>query len=150
MKVIIISIYLLTAGLSNVEAGADADHHSHKGHETSGLSLNQGSKWKTDAPLRQGMLKINDEFKKFSASFHNDTLTKKDASKLAKNINEQVEYLITNCKLKPEADATLHVLIGDLLQGADALSKKPLSMNGMPKIHKALMLYTEYFDQPGK
>ncbi len=127
-----------------------ADHnHSHDGHGASALSLDQGKKWQTDAPLRQGMQSINDAAMKAVPAFHDDKLTADDAEKLAKHINHQVAYMVANCKLEPKADATLHVLIGDLLMGAETLSKEPASMQGLPQIIKALSTYPEYFNHPG-
>lgn len=127
-----------------------ADHsHGHDEHAAAGLSLDQGKKWQTDAPLRQGMLSIKDAAMKAAGAFHHDALTKPDAEKLAKHVNDQVAYLVANCKLEPQADATLHVLIGEMLQGAEILSKKPLSADGLPKIIKTLQMYPDYFNHPG-
>ncbi|HBS26019.1 MAG TPA: hypothetical protein DD827_02640 [Gammaproteobacteria bacterium] len=125
-----------------------AHHHGHEhdGHTASTLSLNQGEKWQTDVPLRQGMQSINDAAMSATTDFHHDALTKEDAAELAKHITGQVDYLINNCKLEPQADATLHVLIGDLLGGADVLSKQPLSSQGLPRIIQALQLYPDYFN----
>ena len=110
-----------------------ADHqHSHaqNEHAASGLSLDHGKKWQTDAPLRQGMQSINDAVMKAVPAYHQETLTKTDADELARQINDQVNYLVANCKLEPGADATLHVLIGDLLTGAAKVSNEPLSPAG--------------------
>ena len=126
-----------------------ADHHSHDGHAASGLSLDQGKKWKTDAPLRKGMQSINDAVMNAVPSFHHHTLKKPDAEKLARHINDQVAYLVANCKLEPKADATLHVFIGELLSAADTLSKEPLSNQGLPAIVNVLHQYPVYFDHQG-
>lgn len=125
------------------------DMHQHEGHEASALSLNQGKKWQSDAPLRQGMQSINEAVINAVPAFHNDALTKPDAEKLASHINKQVEYLVANCKLEPQADAVLHVFIGDLLAGADELAKRPLSMQGLPSIVGVMQKYPDYFDHPG-
>lgn len=127
----------------------EAHQHGHDEHATSMLSLDQGKKWQTDAPLRQGMKNINDAVMNAVSAFHNQTLTKTDAVKLAEYINGQVEYLVANCKLEPQADAVLHVFIGDLLTGADKLSKEPLSNQGLPHIVKVLQQYPNYFDHQG-
>lgn len=57
----------------------DTLQHKHEGHAASELSLNQGKKWQTDAPLRQGMQSINLAVQKAVPGFHHDTLTKQDA-----------------------------------------------------------------------
>jgi hypothetical protein len=127
----------------------DTHQHKHDGHAASALSLNQGKQWQTDAPLRQGMQSIKEAVQKAVPAFHQGTLTKPDAEKLASHINAQVEYLVTNCKLQPQADAVLHVFIGDLIAGADELAKQPSSMQGLPRIVGVLQKYPDYFDHPG-
>lgn len=122
------------------------DHHSHNEQAMPVLTLDQGKKWSIDEPLRQGMESINAAVKNTLGAYHNNSLSKQDADKLAKHINDQVSYLISNCKLTPQADETLHVLISELLSGADQLSKKPLSSQGLPVIVEALHLYPLYFE----
>jgi len=134
------------SGTLLAETNAIDHQHSHEDHASSGLSLDHGNKWKTDAPLRLGMQSINDAVMKAAPAYHNEMLTKKDANKLSRQINDQVNYLIENCKLEPGADATLHVLIGDFLTGAVTLSNEPLSPQGLPHIVKALQLYPDYFE----
>ena len=147
---LLLTISLLLSSQSlYAETGESGHDHGHHGESDSTLSLNEGEKWKTDAPLRQGMQKINHAFMSLAPAFHNDTLTKPEAVQLAKSINQQVDYLIANCKLEPKADTSLHVLISELLEGASVVSKQPLSMQGMPRIHKALMQYPDYFDHSG-
>lgn len=100
-------------------------------------------------PLRQGMQSINDAVISAVTAFHRDDLNKSDAKKLAKHINEQIEFLVQNCKLTPQADAVLHVVISGLLAGADQLAKQPSSTLGLPRIVVALQQYPKYFEQPG-
>lgn len=136
-------------GVLLAETSVTDHHHSHDNHALSGLSLDHGKKWQTDAALRQGMQSINDVVMKAVPAYHHETLTKMDADKLSRQINDQVSYLIENCKLEPGADATLHVLIGDFLTGSATLSKESLSPQGLPHIVRALQLYPDYFVHPG-
>ncbi|MDO8543323.1 MAG: hypothetical protein Q7S40_23035 [Opitutaceae bacterium] len=53
------------------------------------------------------------------------------------------------CKLAPKADATLHALIVELLQGAALLTENPNSQEAFAAITKVLRQYPEYFDDPG-
>ncbi len=122
-------------------ASSASDHqhaHAQNEHAVSGLSLDHGERWQTDAPLRRGMQSINDAVMKAVPDYHDETLTKADAEKLSGHINAQVNYLIENCKLEPGADATLHVLIGDFLTAATTLSEQPLSPEGLPHIVKVV------------
>lgn len=127
---------------------ADAHEHHHESNTTTEFSLNKGKKWPTDAPLRQGMQSINEAVLTAVPAFHDNALTKPDAEKLAGLINEQVAFIIDNCKLDPEADAVLHLLISELLTGASALSVEPSSEQGLPDIVRALLAYPLYFDHP--
>ena len=147
------SIFILFTNTGSLQAETSMSDHQHSHgqseHTASGLSLDHGQKWKTDAPLRQGMQSISDAVMNAVPAYHHDTLTKPDAEQLASHINDQVNYLITNCKLEPGADATLHVLIGDLLTAATRVSNEPLSAQGMPHLVKTLRLYPDYFEHQG-
>lgn len=140
---------ILTAPLQAQTTATEQHNHGHDENAASALSLDQGKKWQTDAALRQGMQSIHDAVMNNVDAFHHNKLTKPDAEKLAKHINDQVTYMVTNCKLEPKADATLHVIIGELLSGADTLAKEPVSNNGLPTIVKALQQYPVYFDHKG-
>lgn len=143
------SIALLIMSASVKAESGESHQHGHSEHAVAGLILNDGKKWQTDAALRQGMSEINNAVMKAADAYHHDALTQADANKLALKINEQVNYLIKNCKLEPKADATLHVLIGDLLGAAEKIKAEPLSSKGMPRAVKAIMAYPEYFDHTG-
>ncbi len=71
------------------------------------------------------------------------------AAALAQTVREQVSYLVANCKLKPRADAALHVLIADLLAGAESMVAAPSSGEGLERIGSVLRRYPEYFEHPG-
>ncbi|MER2528949.1 MAG: hypothetical protein ABTR07_13560 [Candidatus Competibacter denitrificans] len=49
----------------------------------------------------------------------NPELGVEQGQQLAAGVQEQVSFLITNCKLEPKADAVLHGLIGGLLEGSE-------------------------------
>jgi hypothetical protein len=141
---------LITVTVLQAEAqAADQHNHTHNGHTAPVLSLDDGNKWQTDAPLRKGMENINEEVMQSVTAYHNESLTKADAEKLSKNINEQVAYIVENCKLEPQADAVLHILIGDLLTAAGHLASDPLSDQGLPAIVKTLHTYPVYFEHQG-
>ena len=76
-------------------------------------------------------------------------MTQAQASALAVTIEKSTGYMVANCKLKPDADATLHVLLGQLLEAAAAIRTDPHSAKGMPRIHATLETYPRYFSHPG-
>lgn len=143
------SFIFFKAGILLAENNVTNHKHGHDNHAVSGLSLDSGNKWKTDAALRQGMQSINEAAMNAVAAYHHNDLTKTDAEKLAKQINDQVNYLVANCKLETGADATLHVLIGNLLTATAKLSDEPLSGQGLPVIVKTLQQYPDFFDHHG-
>ena len=142
----LLSAISLTVACPLKAENSRVNHHHHNEQAMPVLKLDQGKKWSIDEPLRQGMESINAAVKNTVGAFHSNALTSQDANKLSKHINDQVSFLISNCKLTPQADETLHVLISDLLSGADKLSKQPLSNQGLPVIVKALHFYPKYFE----
>lgn len=124
------------------------DHaHGHDDHAaTTTLTLNDGKKWATDAPLRQGMQRIQALIKPLEGNAHG--VSPEQAAQVAKGVQDEVNTMIKNCKLVPKADATLHVLIVEMLKGAEALTAKPASNQGLSSIQKAIEQYPLYFDHP--
>ena len=82
-------------------------------------------------------------------AFEKGGLSAETATALANEVQTQVQFLIANCKLEPAADAQLHLVIGQMLAAADALSKEPMSKEGMPRLHEAVQLYGDHFEHPG-
>ncbi len=150
----IVVFSFLTAFPLHAQVQSAGKEHSHsEGHEhahhvgSESMVLNDGRKWKADAPLQQGMKSIHTAVMQAVPVFHDNRLKSAEAKRLSAHINKQVNYLIENCKLPPQADATLHVIIAELLSGADTLAKHPQSMSGLPKIVGALNTYPDYFQE---
>ena len=123
--------------------------HAAGAHE---LTLDAGKKWATDQPLRKDMGEIRKAVAADKKAIHAGKETGAGYEALAGKIEGQVSYIVQNCKLKPEADAQLHVLIGEMMQGVDILrGKDPESKRelGVEKIVTALNSYPKYFDHPG-
>lgn len=108
--------------------------------------LDQGQPWATDAPLVQGMERIRDAVNGAAAR---PALDADSAAALARTVREQVDFLIANCRLEPDADATLHVFIGQFLGAAAALERDPASAKGLPQLQETLREYPKYFAHPG-
>ena len=120
--------------------GQAAHDHGHAASEAK-LVLNQGKKWETDAPLRQGMENIRSAL---------GSRMKYEA--LATKVSTEVAGIVQNCKLEPEADAQLHLVIADIMGGVEALEGKVKGETrraGAEKIARALEAYAEHFDHAG-
>jgi len=114
-------------------AQAEHEHaHDHAQAAVGQLKLNDGKKWATDAPLRAGMAAIETAFEA-----------------LAGRIDAQVNSIVANCKLPPEADANLHYVIADLSQGVGLMrggDPARTRHDGAALVHGALRAYDTFFD----
>jgi hypothetical protein len=124
--------------------------HEHEA-ETHALQLDHGRKWSTDAPLREGMSAIRDAVGAQHHAIHLNQASTANYHALAKKVDEQVAYMVANCKLSPEADANLHVILADIIAGSDLMKgqDKAKSRDGAIKIMAALETYPKYFEHPG-
>ena len=145
---------LSTAALLSVgvQPGLAQDHaHSHEAAGPAQLTLNNGQKWLTDDKLRLGMNRIRDALAAELPAIRAGKTTVKQYRVLAQKTNEQIAFMVQNCKLEPKADAMLHLLLADISAGADAMQaiKGSEARKGAEKIEHALENYGTYFDHPG-
>lgn len=126
--------------------------YEHEGHGAATPTLNNGQKWQTDAPLRQGMAGIKAALLPQLQAIHENKLNASQYPALAKRTNTQIGFIVTNCKLAPEADAQLHPIIADLGAAADAMAgkdKQQSRQEGALRLEHALETYGAFFDHPG-
>lgn len=138
----------IAVGLWTHFHGQHAAGHEHGEHGEAALTLNDGKRWETDLPLRTGIQRIRDAVAPGVLAQAAGRLTASDAERLTATIQENVNYLIANCKLAPKADATLHVIITDLLSGSGMLKTEPASPAGSALLFQALRRYADYFAHP--
>ena len=131
--------------------------HAHHGdashaHHAARLTLDEGRKWATDDALRTGMQKIRDMTAATAATAAagaHGSVDAAQAAQLGVGVEGQVNDLIAHCRLAPEADAVLHVLIGDLLRGASLMKTEAGVTEGFAVMLNALDQYPRYFDHAG-
>lgn len=145
---------LLAAFVATATAAATpgAPQHGHQeahghGSGTPQLVLNKGAKWETDEALRTGMLRIRHAVELNAGHAHRIEAAK--AAKLSTEVQGDVAYMVGNCKLAPQADAVLHVLIADMLRGAELLAQPQHANEGLALVHGALEQYPAYFEHAG-
>lgn len=150
------AVTLSAAALLNTSAGAALaqghDHnHSHDAGEPMRLTLNNGKKWAADDNLRQGMSRIRDALAAELPVIHSGKATAEQYRALAQKANDQIAFMVKNCKLEPKADAMLHLVLGDIIAGADTMMAQDSSEahKGAAKIAHALENYAAHFDHPG-
>lgn len=148
---LIAAVLALPLGIMAGTTIAAETAHSH-GHEVHGtMGLNQGKKWETDAALRQGMGVLHQIVSVGLDSAHANALKAGDYKKMSGEIMTQFTYIVENCKLEPEADAQLHILLGNVIQGVEAIEGKVSGEqpeDGLIKMAQALNSYGAYFDHP--
>lgn len=126
--------------------------HSHDEASPARLTLDQGRKWSTDAPLRTGMERIRGAVDPAIAKAHAGKLTAAQSAALAGQVEAEVAGIVANCKLEPQADAMLHLVIADVLAGADAMKGKTPGVRaeqGLVRVATAVNQYARHFDHPG-
>jgi hypothetical protein len=133
-------------------AQSPAASHSHDASAPAKLALDHGKKWATDAPLRDGMTKVRALVEPRIDAAHAGKLTPAQYREIASGVEAQVASIVANCKLAPEADAMLHVVIAELGQGADTMAgkdPKAKPLQGFGRTVTALNEYARHFDHPG-
>ena len=131
-----LALAFLLAFAGPAAAAGESHEHGHGAAEAK-LVLNHGKKWQTDAPLRKGMENIRAVL-----------ATRQKPEAMAELVNAEVAYIVQNCKLPEDADAQLHLIIAELLAGAEAM-KGEHAREGAERVTKALDEYGRFFDHPG-
>lgn len=128
-----------------------ADPHQHAAGEPTKLVLDHGRKWPTDAPLRKGMIEIRDALAVKHDAIRKKTLAPADYKALGAAVEAQVATIVATCKLEPAADANLHLIVAELLAGADAMQgkSKATPAAGAEQAVRAVNQYGRYFNHPG-
>ncbi len=124
-----------------------AQAHSHGREAVHEIQLDHGRKWATDAPLREGMANIQARVAQARGSGRVELA---GYAALADAIETHVASIVANCKLAPEADANLHVVVAELVAASDELRAQwPQPAAGLDRATRALETYGRYFDHPG-
>lgn len=134
-----------------VRAAEASHHHGHSSAPTPKLQLNAGQKWATDAVLRQTMDDIKQAMGAALPLIHQGRFSRTDYAALAATLRQKVGYAIAHCQLDAQADAMLHLVIAELLAGAERMeAAQPASRHeGAVLVRRALVSYGKYFQHPG-
>lgn len=149
----LLATFGLSLGLAATALAATepAPHQHDHGAAPAELTLNAGQRWATDAPLRSGMEHIRNALAAALPDIHKNTLSDTQYAALANTVSGEVTGIVAHCKLEPQADAQLHLIIADMLQGVEAMAGKiPQStrQHGAVQVVGALEKYPEFFDHP--
>lgn len=143
---------LLAAAPILALAQHDQQHGMHgSGGAVAQLQLKDGQKWQTDASLRLGMASIRAAFDADHPAIHAGKQSDAQYAALATRIDQQVKSIVANCRLPADADANLHFVVADLLQGVALMRGEDPARSrhdGAALVHGALQAYGRYFDDP--
>ena len=129
------------------EAVSAAGPHGH-GAPALELTLDNGQKWQTDQVLRTGMSQIREVVDASLPPIHAGRYSAADLSTLADWVQEQVDFVVANCKLPEEADLQLHVALTQILDGFNTMKEEGGQELGAAAIVQALNAYGDHFDHP--
>ena len=128
-----------------------ADDHAHAAAAPHALALDHGKQWVTDAPLRQRMSEIRALMAVRLGPIHDGKLTPAEYRALGAAVEQKVAAIVAECKLPPDADAMLHLVVADLVAGADIMQGKAAGdpAEGAHQVVTAANDYGRYFDHAG-
>lgn len=137
-------------GSGALAAGEHHHHHAESSATAPALQLNAGRKWATDAPLRQSMDGINQAMSTALPLIHKGRFSDADYAALATTVNHKVAHAVEHCKLDAKADAMLHLVIAELLAGAEIMEGKTAAPrhDGAVRVRQALESYGKHFQHP--
>jgi len=143
---LLVCVLLATGGPA---LAAEHSHHEHA-HHGAQLQLDNGKKWQSDEALRKSMAALRAAFAEKLGAIHAGKLSADGYRALGGKIDGEVANIVAQCKLEPKADAMLHIVIADLIAGADVMQgrAKGKPMAGAHKAAMALNAYGRHFDHP--
>ena len=138
----------LLIGLAWAPIALAQDGHAHHAPAAAASPEVAVQRYATDAPLQAGMKQIRAAVGGLQHYEHGH-MGPEQAATLASSIQEQIGFIVANCKLDPQADAALHVVIAKLGGSAQALKANPEDLSAIPPMREALQDYARQFDDPG-
>ena len=139
-------------GLSLATPALAQDTHSHGAADAHQLTLNQGQKWATDAPLRQSMTRIRALVAPRIDAAHAGKLNAAGYRQLARQTEQQIAVIVKECKLEPQADEALHIVLarmGESLEVMQGKSGAGKPIDGLLHLAETVNDYTAHFEHPG-
>lgn len=127
---------------------AQHTHDEHESHAATAAPVAiPAQRFATDAPLREGMSRINGALDAL-AHYEMGHMPQSIAVERVDAIKQATDYLFANCKLDPKADAALHSMLVPLLNGIQAFEKDPADTSTVATMRQAVADYPRVFDDP--
>ena len=150
MKRILLPAILLILMNCHFDVMAEQKEVHNHDHDVSQqkIELNHGEKWTIDESLHVGMTAIKEAITNSLEDIHYDRFSLQQYTQLAIGLDKHLAYLFEHCKLPPKADAQLHVLLAQIMQGASEMKHDTDQKQGAILVIKALKDYPTYFNDP--
>lgn len=145
-------LYVLIIALFVLPPAALASDHHHEHHDSPAkLQMNHGKQWQTDAPLRENMSSVATMLRAKVPSIHTGAMTAAEYAELGAAIEVAIGRIVKDCALPAEADAMLHLVIGELAAAAESLQGKAEAnqAGAAQRAVVALNNYGKFFKHPG-
>lgn len=110
------------------------------------LALNHGKRWTIDESLHIGMTSLKREIEINLEAIHNNQFSTTQYQELARSLNDHLNFLFKNCKLEPQADAQLHILLAKIMGGVEQIKSNDNQKQGVVLIIQSLQEYPVYFE----
>ena len=151
MRNLILPGILATSLLGATLPALAGNSHSHDGHGTASVSLklNNGEKWQGDASMLKGMNGIRTAMAAQLKQIHENKLPTTGYNTLAGSLEKEIDYMVENCKLSPEVDEQLHVVLEQVIEVSGGMQAGDDPRSGAVKIVQALNAYGKHFNHPG-
>jgi len=131
---------------------AEADAHPQEAHDdahAAGHALgdvpvpDNHHPWTPDAPLMEGMSRVRAAVSGLEAAPDEAAVARHVAE-----VDEAIADMFANCRLEPEPDAALHVVLARLIAASRELQADPSATAPVAAMRAALANYEALFDDP--
>lgn len=147
MRTLTLSLAFCCALAASGSAAAAQHGPDHATTSATDVQSAPATRWPADAALREGMRDIRLAVVALEHYEHGH-MGPAQATVLAQRIEGDVRDILATCKLAPEADAALHVILARLLREAGALKADPTDVRAIEPMRDALASYARQFDDP--
>lgn len=150
-RMLTVSVFAILGAVSAIAPATAADSHRHDGPPAV-LKLDEGARWQTDAALRTGMEAIRGAVAHALPEVHGGRFSAAQYQALSDSVEQQVGYIVQNCKLEPAADEVLHAVIAEIGKGVDVIAGRAGGVEreqGVVHLVGGLDAYASHFDHPG-
>jgi hypothetical protein len=150
-RMLTVSAFAILGAVWATAPAMAADSHRHDAPPAV-LKLDDGARWQTDAALRTGMESIRGAVAHALPEVHAGRFSAAQYQALGDSVEQQVGYIVQNCKLEPAADEMLHAVIAEIGKGVDVIAGRTAGVEreqGVVHLVGALDAYAGHFEHPG-